>query len=204
MIPEQISFTILKSLRHWGGPGLIGLGIIDSSFLPIPGGMDLVTAVLAAGNHTLWWYYALMSTVGSVVGGYFTYRISKEGGKEALEQRIPKDKIERVDQYFERLGFGTVFVAAIMPPPFPTVPFLAGAGALNYPAKQFIIALASARAVRFTVLAYLASIYGRRVLSLLKDAHLSLPVILSILGALVGIGVAVYFVWRYRRSRRTA
>jgi membrane protein DedA with SNARE-associated domain len=203
MISEQISFAILKWLRHWGGPGLIGLGIVDSSFLPIPGGMDLVTAVLAAGNHTLWWYYALMSTMGSVAGGYLTYRIAREGGKEALEQRIPKGKIERVEQAFEKWGFGTVFVAAIMPPPFPTVPFLAGAGALKYPVKQFMTALASARAIRFTVLAYLASLYGHRFLNLLKNAHLSLSVILVMVCALVGIGVAAYLIWRYR-SRRPA
>jgi membrane protein YqaA with SNARE-associated domain len=204
MISEQISVSILKWLRHWGGPGLIGLGIIDSSFLPVSGGMDLLTAVLAAGNHSLWWYYALMSTVGSVTGGYLTYRISKKGGKGALEQRIPKDRIERVDGYFERWGFGAVFVAALMPPPFPTIPFLAGAGALNFPAKKFISALASARAIRFAVLAYLASIYGGRVLKLLREAHLSLPAILAIFGALVGMGVAVYFIRRHRRSRRTA
>jgi len=196
-----VTIISLGWLKRWGGAGLIGLAIVDNSVIPIPGGMDLMTALLSASNRNLWLYYALMSTAGSVLGGYLTYRVAREGGKETLDQRIPKDKLEHVERLFEKWGFGTVLVAAVAPPPFPTVPFLAGAGALNYPVKKFIAALAVARAVRFTVLAYLASLYGRHVLNLLGRVHLSLPVMLSIVGVVAAAAVAAYLVWKHRRSR---
>src|SRR5512138_3780050 len=155
MIQIETAILTLTWLKRWGGAGLIAVAIIDNSVIPIPGGLDLMTALLAAGNKNLWLYYALMSTAGSVLGGYLTYRVARKGGKETLDKRIPEDKLENVERLFERWGFGTVVVAAILPPPFPTVPFLAGAGALNYPLRKFISALAVARAARFILVAYL-------------------------------------------------
>ena len=64
----------LRSARHWlfqlGGIGLIPLGILDNSPIPLPGIMDVATIVLCARQEQLWLYYALMATVGSVIGGY--------------------------------------------------------------------------------------------------------------------------------------
>jgi len=114
----------LSWLKRWGGAGLIAVALIDNSVIPIPGGLDLLTALLAAGNRNLWLYYALMSTAGSVLGGYLTYRVARKGGKETLDQRIPKDRLENVERLFERWGFGTVVVAAILPPPFLPFRFL--------------------------------------------------------------------------------
>ena len=72
------------AVRHWfitlGGPGLILLGLLDSSVIPIPGSMDAMTIVLAAHQKTWWMYYAVMATIGSVVGAYITYRIARKQG----------------------------------------------------------------------------------------------------------------------------
>jgi membrane protein YqaA with SNARE-associated domain len=65
--------TAARSLRRWiyhlGALGFIPLGLLDSSIIPLPGSMDVLTIVLAARDATLWPYYALMATVGSVLGG---------------------------------------------------------------------------------------------------------------------------------------
>lgn len=200
MIPVLVLIS-MNWLHKWGGLGLICVALVDSSAIPIPGGLDLMTAFLAAHNRSLWIYYALMSTAGSVLGGYLTYRVARKGGKETLDRRIPKDKLHNVERMFERWGFGAVLVSAILPPPFPTVPFLAGAGTLKYPLKKFISALALARAVRFTLIAYFASQYGRRFLSLLGRIHISLPFLLTLFAILAIAALAAYIVWRSRRSR---
>jgi len=51
---------------HLGGLGLIPLGLLDNSPLPMPGAMDVVTILLSARQQPLWLYYAVMATAGSV------------------------------------------------------------------------------------------------------------------------------------------
>ena len=190
---------------HWlhqlGGPGLVLVGILDASFVPIPGSVDVFTIVLAARNRGLWWYYAIMATVGAVVGAYFTYRIGQKGGREALEKKFPKEKLEKVYKKFERGGFGTLFIAALMPPPVPLVPFVVAAGALEYPPRKFLTALGSGRAIRYFLVAFLASIYGREIIGATRKYYE--PILWTFVGLVVvgGIAVAVYF-WRRKQKSR--
>ncbi len=176
------------TLARLGGLGLIGMGILDSSLVPLPGSQDFLTILLAARNHEWWLYYAAMSTVGSVVGSYLTYRLGRKGGEEALEQKISKKRMKRVSELFEKWGFATVFMPALMPPPVPMVPFVLGAGALNYPLRKFLAAYTAARFIRFSIAAYLAALYGRRVFAMIvRNGRLLLVLLVScmVAGALV-------------------
>ena len=52
------------------------------------------------------------------------------------------------------------------------VPFVLAAGAMEYPVKKFLVAMALGRSVRYTILAFLAARYGRHVFSsLTKNVH---------------------------------
>src|SRR5215472_8373878 len=155
--------TFMRWVARSGGPGLILLGLADNSVIPLPGSMDVLTIVLAANHREFWWYYSLMATVGAVIGGYLTYRLGRAGGKEALEQRLKKKRAEKAYRTFERWGFWAVAVPAVLPPPVPIVPFLLVAGALKYPRQKFLAALTLGRSVRFTVVAFVASHYGRHI-----------------------------------------
>src|SRR5690348_9027913 len=83
-------------LVRLGGPGLVLLGIADNSVVPLTGSMDVFTIWLAAAHRDLWPYYAVMATVGAVIGGYITYAIGRKGGKEAIEHRFKKQRAEKV------------------------------------------------------------------------------------------------------------
>ena len=96
--------SAVRWLIHLGGPGLILLGVLDNSVIPLPGSMDVVTILLAAHNHHLWIYYALMATAGSMLGGYLTYRMARKGGKETVEKRFSKKKAARIYAIFEQIG----------------------------------------------------------------------------------------------------
>ena len=87
-----IAVSVWTRLRHLGGVGLILLGIADSSVVPLPGSMDVLTIYLAARHHDLWWYYAFMATIGAVLGGYITYGLARKGGKEAFERKLSKQE----------------------------------------------------------------------------------------------------------------
>jgi len=187
-------------LIRLGGPGLILLGIADNSFIPLTGGMDFLTIVLAAASPDWWWYYSVMATVGAVIGGYFTYKIGKKSGKEALTDRVPNKKLERIYKKFEKKGgFWAVFVPALLPPPVPFVPFLLAAGALQYPRNKFLVALSSGRLVRYSVLGLLAHIYGKQIIGFI--AHYKKPVLISFL-VLFSFGIlSTLLLWWKKRKK---
>jgi membrane protein YqaA with SNARE-associated domain len=190
-------------LLHLGGPGLILLGIADNSLVPLPGSMDVLTIVLAAALRSWWPYYAAMATLGSMIGGYVTYSLAREGGREAMEKRLSKATAEKVYRRFERWGFGAVAVPALLPPPFPMVPFLLAAGAMRYPRRKFLAALALGRGIRFTLLAALAGLYGGDIVRFLARYYRPALFILIGLAVLGGVfALAQYLRFRQRRPAR--
>src|SRR5258708_8967741 len=136
----------LRWLVHLGGPGRIVLGIIDNSPSPLPGSMDAATILLAAHHRNLWVYYAIMATLGAALGGYLTYRMARKGGKETLEKRFSKKKAAKIYAIFEHWGFAAVAIPPILPPPFPIVPILLAAGAIQHRTTQLPPPLALGRA----------------------------------------------------------
>jgi membrane protein YqaA with SNARE-associated domain len=187
--------TFWHVLRRLGGPGLILLGLLDNSFIPLPGSMDALTIILAASHREPWWYHAIMATIGSLLGGYLTYRL---GGKETLEKRISKKRAEKVYGIFERYGFWSVVVGATSPPPVPIVPFLIAAGTMKYPKRKFIAALTLGRGIRYTIIAYLGSIYGRHVFNWLGQYYR--PVLYTLIALGVVGGLVAWYYWR--RNKR--
>lgn len=171
-----------RSLRRWifhlGALGFFPLGVLDASIIPIPGSMDVLTIVLSARRADLWLYYALMATAGSVTGGFVTYRLARKGGKEMLARRISAGKIDTVLKTFQRWGFSSIAIPALLPPPVPMVPFVLAAGALQYSLGKFLAALTLGRTVRFVLLAFLGAHYGRGVMTYIsKHGH---PVLMTI------------------------
>ena len=185
-----IAISVWTRLRRLGGLGLVLLGLADSSVVPLPGSMDVLTIYLAARHRDLWWYYAFMATVGAVIGGYITYGLARKGGKEAFERKLSKKRAEKVFERFERWGFGAVALPALLPPPFPIVPFLLAAGAMQYSRKKFIFALALGRAVRFTIVAGLGAIYGRHIVRFFShttNRRCSMLIGLAVVGGVVAL-----------------
>jgi membrane protein YqaA with SNARE-associated domain len=196
--------TKAHAVRHWfitlGGPGLILLGLLDSSIIPIPGSMDAMTIVLAAHQRTWWPYYAVMATIGSVVGAYVTYRLARKQGDKALHARLSARNAKRVTETFEKWGFGAIALPALLPPPMPMVPFVIAAGALQYSTKKFLLAMTLGRIVRYCILAYLGAVYGRKIFAVvLAHGEVTLAVTIGLT-----VVVALGFVIMKFRKKRTA
>jgi len=202
-MPIHLQFLIAVSvwtwLRHLGGVGLVLLGLADNSVVPLPGSMDVLTIYLAARHRQLWWYYAFMATVGAVIGGYITYGLARKGGKEAFERKLSSKRAAKVFERFERWGFGAVAVPALLPPPFPIVPFLLAAGAMQYSRKKFVAALALGRGVRFMIVAGLGAIYGRHIVRFFSQYYK--PALIILIGLAVAGGVAALIqYYRYKNK----
>jgi membrane protein YqaA with SNARE-associated domain len=181
-----------------GGPGLVLLGIADNSVVPLTGSMDVLTIWLAAHHRDLWPYYALMATAGAVLGGYITYGLAWKAGKEAIEHRLQQHKAKKVFRRVRRWGFKTIVVSAVLPPPFPMVPVLLAAGALQYPRKKFVSALALGRGIRYCLIGGIGSLYAKKITGFFAEYYE--PAVLILVGLAVVGGMLTLF--EYLRSRR--
>ena len=194
---------LLASSIGWlvrlGGPGLILIGLADNSVVPLTGSMDVLTIYLAASHRQAWPYYAFMATLGAVAGGYITYALARKGGKETLEHKFSKRRADKLCERFKKWGFGGVFIPALLPPPFPLVPFLIAAGAMQYSRRKFLLALSLGRAIRYSILAALGVHYGKPILGFFR--HYNKMAILVLVGLAVVGGVVTLL--GYLRSRKT-
>jgi membrane protein YqaA with SNARE-associated domain len=196
--------TVAHDVRHWiaqlGAVGLIPLGVLDASLVPIPGSMDVLTIVLAARDSKLWFYYAGMATLGSVIGALLTFRLAHKGGKETLKRKVSAARAERIIEIFSRWGFWSIFIAALLPPPVPMVPFVIAAGATQYSTQKFLVALTLGRVIRYTLLALLAARYGRQIIAFI--AHPAHPSLYAAFGVAVIAGVITFVALSARKKKR--
>lgn len=185
-------------LERLGGLGLVLLGFADNSVIPMPGSMDALTIVLSAHQKGWWPYYAVMATIGGMVGGYTTYALGAKGGEAALEKKLHKKKAERIQNIFHKYGFFSLFVPALLPPPVPFSPFLLAAGAMKYSKRNFFIAVGSARAIRYGLLAWLGSMYSKEIFGFFH--HYYQPIFWTLIALAVAGGIAA-LIWTWKRKR---
>lgn len=203
-LPESVLvLSVWNQLLQLRSVALIFIGIADNSVIPMPGSMDIFTIWLAASRPKLWFYYAICATLAAMAGGYITYWLGRKGGKEALERRLREKQADKICRWFERRGFAAVAVPALLPPPFPIVPFLLAAGGLQYPRRKFLAALALGRGIRFTVAAGLGAIYGPWIVGFFGRYYQPALFTLLAFSLIAGIFAASQY-YRYRREIRAA
>jgi len=194
-----LAISVWGRLHRLGGWGLVLLGIADNSVVPLTGSVDVLTIWLAARHHEPWPYYASMATIGAVLGGYITYSLARKGGKQAMQNRLSKKRAAKVYKSFAQWGFGAIAIPAILPPPFPFVPFLVAAGAMQYSRKKFLGALTLGRGVRYTIVAGLGALYGRHITRFFS--HYSKPAVAALIGlAVVGGVISVIQYLRFKKA----
>jgi membrane protein DedA with SNARE-associated domain len=197
--------TFLKSgsslgwLIHLGAASLVLVGIIDQSFVPIPGGIDVLLVLLAASRKAPGVVYWACAMFGAVFGAWLTYKLSKKAGKEALKKRLARKRIKKVEATFKKGGFWALFIGGLLPPPLPLVPIVVGAGALQYPTRRFLIAISASRAIRYTLIVYLAHRYGTGIMRVFT-AH-KVAIIVGFLVFSVGASVIGWLWTRYEKRK---
>jgi membrane protein YqaA with SNARE-associated domain len=191
---KDLSFKLGQFLALYGGWGLFGISLLDSSFVPLPGLNDLLLIHLSAQRPERALLYALSSTLGSVAGAYVIYGLARGGGRY-LWRKQRSGSLTRAHRWLERNEFVAILTASLLPPPAPFKAFVLAAGALRVNAAQFGLALLVGRGLRFGAEALLAARYGARAEAYLKANYVWASLVVALL---LVVGSMVY-----RRRART-
>jgi membrane protein YqaA with SNARE-associated domain len=184
-----------------GGFGLLLLGTLDSSFLFMPLGNDLLVIALTAAHRERMLYYVMMATIGSVIGVAFTHWVSAKGGRKGIEGDRKSKRIAYVERKVKEHGGIAIATAALMPPPFPFTPFIIVAGALQYPLKRMLLIIAACRAVRFATEGLLAVVYGRRIIQMAQSPYVEGFIMALVVISMAGSAWSIYGWIKKSRTR---
>jgi len=174
-----------------GAPGLFLISFLDSSVLTFPVINDLLLIELSIQHPARMPLYALMASLGSLLGCVLLYFIARKGG-EAYFRRKAGARAEVIKHWVERNGFGGMLIAALLPPPTPFKFFVFAAGVFEVPLISYVSAISLARLIRYFGVGYLAVKYGNDALPFLARHKVE-----------VGIFLIVFVAASYLASRWT-
>ena len=189
---------LLHFLFHIGYFGPFLMGVMDSSFLILPFGNDLVVVGLVAQHPKGIPWYVISAAIGSCIGALILALVSRKLGEEGV-RRIAGDK--RYEKLQKRVGERSaiaILLAGLAPPPFPFTTVIAAVGALDYPIWRILLFNFVARGIRFTLLALLALKFGTAVLGIAKSPAFEWGMIVFI--ALCAVASA-FSIWRWTRKK---
>jgi membrane protein YqaA with SNARE-associated domain len=151
--------------------GLFLLSVLDSSFLVLPFGNDLLLIALISSDRdgSLWIACVLASAIGSLIGVFIVDLLIRKAGEKGLERFLSPDRIEQLKSKIENKAGMTIFLATLIPPPFPFTPAVMTASALQAPRKTLFAAVFAGRLVRFGIEAILALYFGRRIIAYINS-----------------------------------
>src|ERR1043166_5589083 len=129
---------MLRFFFRLGIVGLFVLSALDSSFLVLPLSNDLLLiALVSRGQSSFAWIaYVLVSAVGSIIGVLLVDVTMRKAGEKGLEHFFNPKKIEKFKTKIENKAGISVFIATLLPPPFPFTGAVMTASALQVPRQK--------------------------------------------------------------------
>ena len=170
------------------------MGVLDSSFLFLPFGNDLLVITLVARNHLGWPWYVLAAAIGSTIGVFVLALVANKLGEEGIKKVAGDKRFARLHKMIDTHGSKAVFLACIAPPPFPFTMVVAAAAALDFSRFRLCAVNFFTRGIRFAVLSLLAIKYGRHILEVANSNAFRLTMVVFILLCLVGSALSI-FTW---------
>jgi membrane protein YqaA with SNARE-associated domain len=164
---------------------LLVLAFCESSFFPIP--PDVLLMALAISIPTRSFYYALVSSIGSVLGGAFGYLIGYQFmdliGFRIINFYHLTEQYNYVGQIYNKYNAIAVGIAGFTPVPYKIFTIAAGAFKINF--WIFLLASIVSRSARFFLVGTLIYLYGESIREFIEK-YLNLLTIIFVLLLLGG------------------
>lgn len=173
-------------ILHWaetpyGTWALFLLAFAESSFFPIPPDILLIALAISIPRKAL--KYALICSVGSVLGGVFGYLIGWQFmagiGDRIIEFYGLTEKWNYIEGLYRRWDAWAIAIAGFTPIPYKLFTISAGAFKINF--AVFVLASAVSRSARFFLVGGLIYIFGPKIKSFIDKYFDILAVAFTVL-----------------------
>ncbi len=173
-------------ILHWaetpyGAWALFILAFCESSFFPIP--PDVLLIALAVGLPKKSLKYALICSLGSVLGGCLGYLIGWQFmttlGMKIIAFYGLNEKVDYIRYLYTTYDAWAIGIAGFTPIPYKVFTIAAGAFEINF--MVFIIASAASRSARFFIVGGLIYVFGPKIQSFIDKYFDILAVAFTVL-----------------------
>jgi membrane protein DedA with SNARE-associated domain len=161
-------FNFFARLGLWG---ILILAALDSSFLVAPFGNDLLLVGLVSSNRRIGYTIlcVVVASVGSILGVFIIDLIMRKAGEEGLSHFVKPKQLKKLKKKIDKHAGWAMFLAALIPPPFPFTAAVMTASALQAPRKQLLLTVFAGRLLRFGIEGILAIFFGKQVLEIMNS-----------------------------------
>ena len=152
---------VLRLSAHRRAPvALAGVSFAESSFFPIPPDAMLIPMCLARPERA--YYYALVCTIASVLGGILGYVIGYylfvEVAEPVLRAYGYTDALARFRVWYDQWGAWLILIKGLTPIPYKIVTIASGAAEFSF--LIFMVCSVITRGARFFLVAALIRKFG--------------------------------------------
>ena len=144
------------------------MSFAESVFFPIP--VDVMLAPMSLARPDRAWYYAMLATIFSVLGGivgyYLGYALYDSVVQPMIELVGYQHKLSTAKIWFEEYGILVIFVASFTPIPYKVFTITAGVMGMFF--LPFVIVSIIGRGLRFFLVAGLMRWGGEKMEDKLK------------------------------------
>ncbi len=164
------------------------LAICESSFFPIP--PDPLLIILALGNTKKAFKFALVCSIGSIIGGVIGYFIGWQFmatiGDKIVNFYGFTEKIAYISDLYSRYDAWAISIAGFTPLPYKIFTITAGMFKINF--MVFLISSMVSRSARFFLVAGLIYLFGDKI-KVFIDKYFNLLTILFTIFVILGFVV---------------
>ena len=157
------------------------IAFAESSFFPIP--PDILLIALAVAIPLRAFRYAIICSVGSVLGGAFGYLIGYQFfdviGEPIVRFYAVEEQYQQIQEWYQRYDAYAVALAGLTPIPYKVATITAGFFDVHF--GRFLLASAVSRSGRFLLIGGLIRVFGPQIRSFIEKYFEILTLIFLIL-----------------------
>jgi len=123
---------LVETIGQWGYIGIFLLMFLESSFFPFPSEVVMIPAGYLAYKEEMNIFLIIISgLLGSISGAWLNYLIASKFGRKFLEKFISNEKLNKLDEFFEKHGHISTFSGRLVPGVRQYISFPAGLAKMN-------------------------------------------------------------------------